>query len=96
MTKGFISAVALAVVAPLTGCSALLGPSCGEYVGATAAQQQQMALDWLVFNGDVPAGSSVTEVSTQVEWALDELAASCTSSTPYYRLHMFRPESLPR
>lgn len=83
------------LVLPLTGCSALIGPSCGEYLGASYADQQQMSLDWLVFLGEAPPGSSVTEVSGQVDWALSSLEESCAVSSPYVRLHMLRPGSMP-
>lgn len=95
MKKRLNAVLVFALVWPLAGCAELVGPSCGEFSSASIADQQQMGLDWLVFVGQAPAGTSVTEVTSQVEWAVQKLGAACSTSSPYVRLHMIRPDSLP-
>ncbi len=55
----------LLIAAPLSGCSILSSPSCGDFVDATSSEQTEMATKWIEDNSDELGEGTVT---TQFTW----------------------------
>lgn len=101
MGKILIAAAAAATAAlVLTGCGSIdsaLGPSCEDFNNASANEQQEMVLDWMVENGDAPEGASMTDqgsgllpIGAEVMQWQQQFASTCAAN-PDDRLSNYEP-----